>query len=120
MNRHVRHGQEHTGLEPLDSRLRGNDGHLTRRRKWKPEEKAALLAEVEAEGGRVSVVARRHGLSESLVHNWRSAWKAAGSTSKGEPVEFVAIAVIDRTGDARPALLTAPARGHGKSVPARS
>jgi len=32
---------------------------ITRRRKWKPAEKAALLAEVETEGGKVVVVARR-------------------------------------------------------------
>jgi|SRR5271157_5358206 transposase len=82
---------------------------ITRRRKWKPEEKASLLAEIEAEGGRVSVVARRHGLSESLLYNWRSAWKAVSSSSKPEPVvEFVPLGVIDRTSDARPALLTAP------------
>ena len=30
---------------------------IVRRRKWTPEEKAALLAEIEAEGGHVSVVA---------------------------------------------------------------
>ena len=81
---------------------------ITRRRKWRPEEKAGLLAEVEAEGGRVSVVARRHGLSESLLYNWRSACKAARPTSKAEPVEFVPLGLIDRTSDARPALLTAP------------
>ena len=34
---------------------------VDRRRQWTSEEKAALLAEVEATGGRVSVVARRHG-----------------------------------------------------------
>ena len=74
---------------------------ITRRRKWRPEEKAALLAEVEAEGGRVSVVARRHGLSESLLYNWRSAWKAVSSTSNSEPVEFVPVGVIDRPSDAQ-------------------
>jgi transposase-like protein len=52
---------------------------IARRRKWTPAEKAALLAEVEAEGGRVSVVAQRHGISDSLLYNWRSAWKAAVS-----------------------------------------
>jgi hypothetical protein len=46
---------------------------VTRRRKWTPEEKATLLAEVEAKGGRVSVVARRHGISASLLYNWRAA-----------------------------------------------
>lgn len=81
---------------------------ITRRRKWRAEEKAALLAEVEAEGGRVSLVARRHGLSESLLYNWRSAWKAAASTSRPEPLGFVPVGVIDQTGEARPALLSAP------------
>ena len=45
---------------------------IARRRKWTAEAKAALLAEVESEGGRVAMVARRHGLSESLLYNWRS------------------------------------------------
>ena len=67
---------------------------VARRRKWTAEEKAALLAEVEAEGGRVSVVARRHGISDSLLYNWRSAWKAAISMRSPEPVEFVPIGVI--------------------------
>ncbi len=55
------------------------DGEVVveRRRQWTPEEKAALMAEVEAAGGRVSVVARRHGISTSLLYNWRSAWNAA-------------------------------------------
>ena len=48
---------------------------IARRRKWSAEQKAALLSEVEAEGGRVATVARRHGLSESLLYNWRSAWQ---------------------------------------------
>jgi len=48
---------------------------VERRRKWTAEEKAALLAEVEAEGGKVAVVARRRQVSESLLYNWRSAWK---------------------------------------------
>jgi len=65
---------------------------VARRRKWSAEEKAALLAEVEAEGGRVSVVARRHGLSDSLLYNWRSAWKAAMSMRPAEPVEFLPLA----------------------------
>ena len=45
---------------------------VERRRKWTEEEKAALLAEVEAEGGKVSVVARRHRVAESLLYNWRA------------------------------------------------
>ena len=73
---------------------------IGRRRRWTPEQKATLLAEIEAEGGRVALVARRHGISESLLYNWRSAWKAASV-----PVEFMPIGVLG--GDA-PRLLAAP------------
>jgi transposase len=38
-------------------------GPSDRRRIWSAEEKAALLAEVDAEGGKVRLVARRHGIS---------------------------------------------------------
>src|SRR5690348_13959933 len=80
---------------------------VARRRKWRPEEKAALLAEVEAEGGRVSVVARRHGISDSLLYNWRSAWKAAAAVSMRNagpqpPVEFVPLGMIGPASDDGP------------------
>ena len=52
---------------------------VERRRKWTVEEKAALLAEVEAEGGKVAVVARRHRISESVLYNWRAALKSAAA-----------------------------------------
>ena len=69
---------------------------ITRRRKWQPAEKAALLAEVEAEGGKVAVVARRRGISESLLYNWRSAWKATASAMRAAaPVDFVPLGIIE-------------------------
>ena len=83
---------------------------VVRRRKWRTEEKAALLAEIEAEGGRVSVVARRHGVSDSLLYNWRSTWKAAASLRVAEPVEFMPIGVLGQAGDEGPTMLAAPAR----------
>jgi transposase len=67
---------------------------VTRRRKWSPEDKAMLLAEVEAEGGQVKVVARRHGISESLLYNWRAAWKAATSMRQPEPLEFMPLGIV--------------------------
>ena len=83
---------------------------VERRRKWTTEEKVALLGEVEAAGGKVAVVARRHQVSESLLYNWRSAWKAAaGLLRTAEPAEFVPLGVIGREDDDRPALLAAPA-----------
>lgn len=80
---------------------------IARRRKWSAEQKAALLSEVEAAGGRVAIVAQRHGLSESLLYNWRSAWKAASSAVASGAMEFMPLGVIDGPSE-RPALLTAP------------
>jgi transposase len=80
---------------------------VARRRKWTAQEKAALLAEVEAEGGRVSVVARRHGISNSLLYNWRSAWRAAASLRTVEPVAFMPLGMIGRAGCGEPAFAAA-------------
>lgn len=92
---------------------------VTRRRKWTPEQKAALLAEVEAEGGRVALVARRHGISESLLYNWRSAWKAASVTREPDPVEFVQIGMIGHASDEGPAILAGPDQALPPSGPTR-
>jgi transposase len=81
---------------------------ITRRRKWKPAEKAALLAEVESEGGKVVVVARRHGISESLLYNWRSARKATAPAlcPAAAPVDFVPLGIFgpDPNGERQPQL----------------
>ena len=90
---------------------------IARRRKWTGEEKAALLAEVEAEDGRVAMVARRHGLSESLLYNWRSVAKASVPTNEPEPMEFRPIGVIGRPNEAVPALLAAPDRAAATEWP---
>jgi len=75
------------------------DGEIVveRRRQWTREEKAALLGEIEATGGQVSVVAQRHGISKSLLYNWRSAWKAAALAARGaapEAARFIELGVV--------------------------
>lgn len=99
---------------------------VERRRQWTPEEKAALVGEVEAEGGRVSVVARRHGISTSLLYNWRSAWKAvalAAQATAVRPAEFVQLGVVaDASGDSQTASMRAGAvcpRGAGLTLAER-
>lgn len=72
---------------------------IERRRQWSSAEKAELLAEVEAEGGRVSVVAKRHRISESLLYNWRSAQKSTADPEPGQSLvsmspEFVQLGVV--------------------------
>ena len=75
---------------------------IERRRKWSAAEKAALLAEIDAEGGRVTLVARRHRISESLLYNWRSARKAAVAAAIAP--EFLQLGVVGRSRDDRPAV----------------
>jgi transposase len=84
-------------------------GPSDRRRIWSAQEKAALLAEIDAEGGKVRLVARRHQISESVLYNWRSARKAAAvAMGAPEDVEFVPVGVIKGRAENRSALLPAP------------
>ncbi|HEY3848752.1 MAG TPA: transposase [Acetobacteraceae bacterium] len=71
-------------------------GRFERRRVWTAREKAALLAEIDAAGGKVRLVARRHRISESVLYNWRSARKAA-AVAMGAPenVEFIPVGLIE-------------------------
>ena len=67
------------------------------------------IIEVEAEGGKVSVVARRHRISDSLLYNWRSAWKAAAAAARAPTaLEFVPLGVFGQADDEGPAMLAAP------------
>lgn len=80
-----------------------------RRRIWSAQEKAALLAEIDAEGGKVRLVARRHQISESLLYNWRSARKAAAvAIGAPENVEFLPVGVIDGPRSGIPPMLSPP------------
>jgi transposase len=97
---------------------------VERRRQWTLEEKAALMAEVEAAGGQVSVVARRHGISKSLLYNWRSAWRAAAAGSaaaRAVSAGFIQLGVVTEATE-QLALPAAPApcpRGSGLSLAER-
>jgi len=102
-------------------------GPSDRRRIWSAQEKAALLAEVDAEGVKVRLVARRRGVSESLLYNWRSARKAAAvAAGAPEDVQFVQIGVLGGKAPRGPALLAPPeptptpeppaAKGKGGSI----
>ncbi len=81
---------------------------VERRRKWTAQEKAALLAEVEAEGGKVTVVARRHRISESVLYNWRSAWKAAAAAMQAPAAAFISLGVFDGSSRRDTAMLAQP------------
>jgi transposase len=80
---------------------------VEQRRRWTEEEKAALLDEVDAEGGKVAMVARRHRISESLLYNWRAARKAVAQGGL-EPLAFMPLGVVGHAENGGPALLAAP------------
>lgn len=99
---------------------------VERRRQWTLEEKAALMAEVEASGGRVSVLARRHGISKSLLYNWRSAWRAAAGAAAAQATSavsagFIQLGVLTEATEqlALPAASAACPRGTGLSLAER-
>jgi transposase len=84
-------------------------GRVERRRKWTAQEKAALLAEVEAEGGKVTVVARRHRISESVLYNWRAAWKAAAAAMQAPlAAPFIPLGVFGGSNHGDTAMLAQP------------
>ena len=82
-------------------------GRVERRRKWTAHEKAALLAEVEAEGGKVTVVARRHRIAESVLYNWRAAWKAAAAVMQAPTATtFIPLGLLGGSDPREPARST--------------
>ena len=92
---------------------------VERRRKWTAREKPALLAEVEAEGGSVTVVARRHRISGSVLYNWRAAWKAAAAAMQAPMAPpFIALGVLGGPGHRGNAVLAQPPKSE-QSQPVR-
>ena len=78
-----------------------------RRRTYSEAEKAPVVAEVLAPGVTVRSVARRLGIAESLVYNWRSAQRRAESISS-EPLQFVSYSVVSDDLSAAPHLALTP------------
>ncbi len=59
-----------------------------RRRRYSEAEKDALMAETDVPGCTVGEVARRHGMAESLLYNWRASRRARASLAS-EPLQFI-------------------------------
>lgn len=74
------------------------------RRRWSPEQKQAILEE--SKTNPVSRVARKHGLSTTLLFRWRKAEGLTGTGTRGAPRRLPANAFI-------PVAVSAPA-GEGE------
>jgi transposase len=68
-----------------------------RRRRWSSEEKAGIVGEVVQPGAKVAEIARRHGISRSLLYTWRrEAGQAAAIGSAASPLpDLVPVMITD-------------------------
>ncbi len=65
---------------------------VERRRRWRPEEKLRVLAELDEPGCRFNDVARRHDVSRGLLWQWRDALRRGRLASDG--AAFVPLRVV--------------------------
>ncbi|WP_376094057.1 transposase [Roseomonas sp. CCTCC AB2023176] len=65
---------------------------VERRRRWRPEEKLRILAELDEPGATFNDVARRHDLSRGLLWQWRAA-RQRGRLVEEAPV-FMPLRVV--------------------------
>jgi transposase len=79
------------------------------RRRWRREQKLAILAEVDAPGGSVSEVARRHGLHTSLLFRWRRDLSTSIASKPASPAPSAAFLPIALPPPVTPAT-SAPAK----------
>jgi len=63
-----------------------------RRRRWSSEQKAALVSETAQSGASVAEIARRHGISRSLLYSWRREALARNGVAAGLP-ELVPVVI---------------------------
>ena len=88
-----------------------------RRRRWSEEDRARILAAVEAPGAVVAEVARREDICTSLVYQWRRDARATGSgTGFAEFVEAehaarASVAKSAATGDPEPSAILVEMNG---------
>ena len=72
---------------------------VERRRRWRPEDKARILAETEEAGSSIAIVARRHDISRGLLWHWRRAMRGSqAGLSAADGSAFLPVTVV---GDSR-------------------
>jgi transposase len=65
---------------------------VERRRRWRPEEKLRILAELDEPGVKFADVARRHEISRGLLWQWRDAQRCGVLVA--EEAAFVPVRVV--------------------------
>src|SRR5579864_1421013 len=72
---------------------------VERRRRWSREDKARIVEDTLAPGAKVSEVARRHGISPSLVFTWRRQSRANQEPAPVVP-RLAAVRIADASTEA--------------------
>ena len=86
---------EHSAITEPVRRLEVFTG-AGRRRTWRDQDKARIVAEIATSGDSVCAVARRHGLSPQQLFGWRRQLRESeAGRSEADGLRFVA-AVVDR------------------------
>jgi transposase len=76
-----------------------------RRRRWTEEEKRRIVAESEAPGSSVSMVARRHDLNANMLFTWRREFRQReAGADVGQAAFIPAIIAMDAVGAGQPAV----------------
>ena len=76
-----------------------------RRRRWTEEEKRRIVAESEAPGSSVSIVARRHDLNANMLFTWRRKFREReAGADVGQAAFIPAIIAMDEVGAGQPAV----------------
>lgn len=89
------------------------------RRRWSEEEKRRIVAEAEAPGASVSVVARRHDLNANLLFTWRRQFRReACSASVGSAAFIPAVIAPDESAEAGEPGVTP--KEHGEAIKDKS
>ncbi len=87
---------------------------VERRRRWSSEEKARIIEETLAPGAKVSEVARRHGISASLVFTWRRQSRANHVPAAVVP-RFAAVRIAEAPTEAAVSTPSEPRAVGGRS-----
>jgi len=85
---------------------------VERRRRWPTEEKGRIVAESLRPGVCIAEVARRHGVSRSLLFNWRREMRAVPAATERA---FVPIRIVDEA-SAADAVVGERRRGAGSAT----
>jgi transposase len=85
------------------------------RRRWSEEEKRRMVAEAEAPGASVSMVARRHDLNANLLFTWRRQFRREECSAGVGSAAFIpaVIAPAEIADSGAPAVTP---RGHGEAI----